>query len=89
MNKISDPIDIQIGIALAPPSIEYESLLDKYEEKLGNFFELKETMPSAYRYSFEEHRLPFVFSVDNFALTIVVALIVMGWLGFPSVILAG
>jgi hypothetical protein len=30
-----------------------------------------------------------MFSFDNFALTIVIALIVMGWLSFLSVILAG
>jgi len=30
-----------------------------------------------------------VFSFDNFAMTVVVALIVMSWLSFLSVILAG
>jgi hypothetical protein len=30
-----------------------------------------------------------MFSFDNFALTIVIALIVIGWLSFLSVILAG
>jgi len=30
-----------------------------------------------------------VFSFDNFALTVVIALIVMAWLSFFSVILAG
>ncbi|NIO29821.1 MAG: GWxTD domain-containing protein [Candidatus Latescibacteria bacterium] len=70
MKKIKDDIDAPMGkwmeIPDPTPLIAFESAYDEYQEKQGKFYESIQKTPSTYRYDFDNHRLPFFFSVDNF-----------------------
>jgi GWxTD domain-containing protein len=50
----------------APPMIYFLSQYDRYQKRVGKFFELQKTTPATYRHMFEENRLPLVFSIDCF-----------------------
>ena len=50
----------------APPMIYFLSQYDRYQKRVGKFFELQKTTPATYRHMFEQNRLPLVFSIDCF-----------------------
>lgn len=60
-----DQVSENLGV-IAPPSISYETAYDNYKKMLFKLDEVMESAPASYWFNLDEHRLPFVFSIDTF-----------------------
>ena len=66
MRGIERSLDAPTGETIDIPSVAITSGGGQYQKRINKFYAVRQATPSSYPFNFQQHQLPFVFSVDNF-----------------------